>query len=63
MSDKLENLQQRMESDEEQNSEENREERIGYNCWCLCRRCPLIATAKESVCCKETCGATDKMVI
>ena len=61
MSDELEYLQQRIEGDEELYSEENREERIGHNRWCLCGRCPLMATAKESVCCTEIRKATDKM--
>ena len=58
----LENLQQRMENDKEQNSDENKEERVGHNCWCLCRRCPLMATAKELVCCDETREATERWI-
>ena len=33
-----------------QNSEEAR---VGHNSWCLCSKCGPMATAKESVCCKE----------
>ena len=60
MSVELENLQPRMENDEEQNSEENKEERVGHNHWCLCRKCPSMVTAEESVCCDETHEATNK---
>ena len=44
---------------ENENSEGNREERVGHNHWCLCRRCPSMAT--ESVCCSKTRKATDKI--
>ena len=62
--EELDSLRQRMEDDEGHNSEENgeqREERIGHNRWCLRGRCPAMATAKEAVCCREICKATDKM--
>ena len=37
------------------------ETRIGHNRWCVCGKCLLMATEKESVCCKEVWEITLKM--